>query len=153
MSSKRTCPVPGQSFSVVALLHVIVSLFFVLPAPAQSGIAESNAAPIHHFEALGNGTVTLDGKWQFHLGDDMAWVRPEFDDSGWEQLTADRGWGAQGHPGYTGFAWYRLHISVDPVKGAPPHLALLMRHVDDAWELYLNGQLVGGSGKLPPHPV
>jgi hypothetical protein len=156
MRSKRTCLVPGQSISSVALLHLIVSFAFVLSAPAQSGNAGSktgNAAPIHRIEALGNSTAPLDGKWQFHLGDDMAWVKPEFDDSGWEQITADKTWGAQGHPGYTGFAWYRLHIAVDPVKGAPPDLALLMRHVDDAWELYWNGQLVGGSGKLPPHPV
>ena len=113
----------------------------------------SKAVPIHHVEALGNGAVPLDGKWQFHLGDDMAWVRPEFDDSGWEQLTADKPWGAQGHPGYTGFAWYRLHIAVEPVKGAPPDLAMFIPTVDDVWELYWNGQLVGHSGKLPPHPV
>ena len=153
MRSKRTSLVPGQSVSSIALLHVVISLVFVLSAPAQSGIAENKTAPIHRIEALGNSTVPLGGKWQFHLGDNMAWTKPEFDDSGWEQLTADQGWGAQGHPGYTGFAWYRLHIAVDPVKGAPPELALLMRHVDDAWELYWNGQLVGGSGKLPPHPV
>jgi hypothetical protein len=153
MRSKRTCLVSGQLISSVALLHVVVSLVFVLSAPAQSAIAESKAAPIHRIEALGNGTVPLDGKWQFHLGDDMAWTRPEFDDSGWEQLTADRPWGTQCHPGYTGFAWYRLHIAVDPVPGAPPDLALLMPTVDDAWELYWNGQLVGHSGKLPPHPV
>jgi hypothetical protein len=155
MLSKRTCLVPGWSISSVVLLLVFVSLVFVLSASAQSGIAGSktgNGAPIQHIEALGNGTVALDGKWQFHLGDDMAWVRPEFDDSGWEQITADKPWGAQGHPGYTGFAWYRLHISVEPVKGAPPDLAMFIPTVDDVWELYWNGQLVGHFGKLPPHP-
>jgi hypothetical protein len=60
---------------------------------------------------LDGGSVTLDGPWQFHLGDDQTWANPAFDDSAWEQLTTDEPWGAQGHPNESGFAWYRRHIA------------------------------------------
>jgi serine phosphatase RsbU (regulator of sigma subunit) len=104
-------------------------------------------------DGLGKGLVRLNGPWQFHLGDNPAWAAPDFDDSTWEQLRGDDTWGAQGHAGYTGFAWYRLHLTINPAPGAGPDSALLLSNVFDAYEFYLNGVLVGGNGKLPPHPV
>ena len=91
------------------------------------------------FDGLGKDAVPIDGPWQFHLGDNPAWASPSFDDSQWEQLTADKSWGAQTHPSYTGFAWYRRAISVKPAPGAGPDFALLIPAVDDAYEIYWNG--------------
>ena len=34
----------------------------------------------------GPGSVTINGKWQFHLGDSLNWSNPSSDDSTWEQL-------------------------------------------------------------------
>jgi hypothetical protein len=102
---------------------------------------------------LGNGTAALDGTWQFHLGDDLAWAAPSLDDSQWEPIRADKPWGAQTHYGYTGFAWYRRHIDFVPVPGTAPDLGLFLPPVQDACEIYWNGVLVGQVGKLPPHPV
>ena len=102
---------------------------------------------------LGPGAVRLDGPWQFHLGDNLAWASAAIDDSHWEQLTADKPWGEQGHASYTGFAWYRLHIAVDQSKGTPSNLALMVSHIDDAYELYWNGELIGRNGSFPPHAV
>ncbi len=99
-----------------------------------------------------SGASALDGPWQFHFGDSPAWAEPGFDDSRWEQLTADKPWGQQGHPDRAGFAWYRLHVTLAP--GESPHrLAILIPAVEDAYELYWNGRLVGTYGKLPPHPL
>jgi hypothetical protein len=112
------------------------------PAPAPTVI-----------DGLGKGLVELKGPWQFHLGDNLAWAAPDFDDSGWEQLRGDDPWGMQGHAGYTGFAWYRLRLTINPAPGAGPDSALMLSGMTDAYELYLNGALVGGNGKLPPHPV
>ncbi len=102
----------------------------------------------------GTGSVPIDGKWQFHLGDDLAWANPGLDDSAWEQINADTTWGAQTHPSYTGFAWYRRHITVDN-SNAPQtkSLALLIPPVDDAYDLYWNGKKIGSYGSLPPHAV
>ena len=101
-------------------------------------------------EGLGKGTVALDGEWQFHLGDDPAWASPAIDDSNWERIRVDKPWGQQTHFGYTGYAWYRRHVNFLPVPGVQPDLALLLTRVNDAYEVYWNGNLIGHQGKLPP---
>jgi hypothetical protein len=119
-------------------------------------------APVFSAEALGKGTVPLDGPWQFHAGDNMAWADPATNDvdandatghDGWEQLTADKPWGAQGHPSQTGFGWYRKHLHLEPAAGADPNFALLIPSIQDVYEVYWNGKLVGRFGQLPPHPM
>jgi serine phosphatase RsbU (regulator of sigma subunit) len=96
----------------------------------------------------GKGYIEVGGKWQFRTGDDLAWAQPGYDDSGWEQLRGDDTWGNQTHPSYVGFAWYRKRIEV---TGATGPLAILMPPVDDAYELYWNGEKIGSYGSLPPH--
>jgi hypothetical protein len=96
----------------------------------------------------GPGILTIDGKWQFHLGDSLNWSDPSFDDSTWEQLDGDVEWGDQTHPGYTGFAWYRKHIQIG---GRGAKMAVLIPPVDSAYEVYWNGHKIGECGKLPPH--
>jgi hypothetical protein len=89
------------------------------------------------------------------------WTQADFDDSGWEttDLTPRpglsdpfngdpryvRGWTALGHPGYTGYAWYRLQIRTDEARGeqlalAGPYLS------DDGFQVYVDGVLLGGIG-------
>jgi hypothetical protein len=118
----------------------------------KAGGAVTPAAPTLAVDGLGKGTAALDGPWQFHLGDDPAWAAPALDDSSWEQLTASKPWGMQGHESYTGYAWYRRRISITPAHGASPDIALYVPLVEDAYELYWNGVLVGRDGKLPPNP-
>ena len=96
----------------------------------------------------GKGFVEVSGNWRFHTGDDLAWAQPGFDDSSWEQLRGDTTWGAQTHPAYVGFAWYRKKIDVEAAGGP---LTILMPPVDDTYELYWNGEKIGASGKVPPH--
>jgi len=129
---------------------------FVLSA--SSAVLHPQPPPPSHPDVLqvngvGSGLVPLDGPWQFHLGDDPAWSSPAFDDSSWEQIAVDEPWGAQTHNGYTGRAWYRRHIVFQGVPGAAPDIALYMPITRDACEVYWNGRLVGGFGKLPPHAV
>jgi diguanylate cyclase len=104
-------------------------------------------------EGLGKGAAALNGPWQFHLGDNPAWATPAFDSSDWQQLTADRPWGKQGHAHFTGFAWYRCTIALTPAPGIAPQFSLLVPQVDDAYEIYWNGSLVGRNGTLQPRPV
>jgi hypothetical protein len=102
---------------------------------------------------LGQATVPLDGPWQFHIDDDLAWAAPAFDDSAWEQIQAGKPWDDQGYSGYTGFAWYRRRIEFATSSPAGINLALFLPNIDSACEVYWNGRLVGGIGKVPPHPV
>lgn len=121
------------------------------------GVCAQGPVPVLSVEALGKGAVALDGPWQFHLGDNMQWADAATDDAtgqnGWEQLTADRPWGAQGHPSQEGYGWYRKHLHLSPAPGADPNFALLIPKIEDVYEIYWNGQLVGRLGKLPPHTV
>ena len=66
--------------------------------------------------------------WRFHTGDDQHWADARLVDSNWDtiDLTAKpgshdgdvglpdhvSGWMAHGHPGYTGYAWYRRMVDV-----------------------------------------
>jgi hypothetical protein len=117
---------------------------------------------------LGRSYVHLNGPWKFHLGDNPSWADPELDDSKWESvdLTAPPGahdsdvgltgyvpgWGARGHAGYTGYAWYRLHIAVDN----PDQFALSLAGppaVDSAYQVFLNGALLGSAGSTFSGPT
>jgi Stage II sporulation protein E (SpoIIE) len=133
----------------VAGVLYLVSL--AIPLQAASG------APVLRVEGLGKGVVPLDGPWQFHIGDNRDWALPHVHDddpsAGWEQINSSRTWGAQTHPGYTGYAWYRKHLSLTPAPGASPDFALLIQEIDDSYEIYWNGVLVGRDGTMPPQPA
>jgi hypothetical protein len=104
---------------------------------------------------LGKGVTPLAGPWQFHLGDDPSFALPQTADAtgvqGWEALSPDATWGAQGHPAYTGYGWYRKHIHLTTSPGAEPDIAMLIRRIDNAYQIYWNGKLVGKSGTFPPN--
>ena len=107
-------------------------------------------------DGLGKGTVDLSGPWRFHIGDDLHWAEPGFNDTpgenGWETILVDRPWGAQRHYAYTGIAWYRLNLRVTPAPDVKTDFQLLLPRLEDACEVYWNGRLVGRYGELPPHP-
>lgn len=137
----------------VARACVWAMLLFTVGAPCASA-ARAGEAPVLTAEGLGKGSVALEGPWQFHLGDNPDWASPSIDDAagqaGWEQLTADRPWGDQGHRSYTGYAWYRRHLHLEPAPGAAPDFSLLLPRLQDVYEVYWNGVLVGKLGKMPP---
>ena len=116
--------------------------------------------------ALRAAATLLDGPWRFHTGDDPRWAQADADDSSWEtiDLTAAPGshdgdvglpdyvggWMAHGHPDYHGYAWYRRVIQVPAT--APAWDILGPTLVDSGYELYWNGKLLGGSGRLGKDP-
>ncbi len=104
-------------------------------------------------DGLGKGTAPLSGSWQFQLGDNPAWASPSFDDSLWDRISAAKPWGVQGYTRHTGFAWYRLHMSLSPAPGVAPDFSLLIPAIDDVYEIYWNGAPVGHLGQMPPHWV
>jgi len=142
---------------------------------ATSALAQS-PPPTTHL-TLGQSIYPLNGPWKFTTGDsplDPAthqplWAEPGFDDSHWEtvDLTPPAGsynptlgtsgyvpgWTAKGHPGYTGYAWYRIRVSVDdPATGK---LALAgPNDFDDAFQVFSNGILLGSFGDFSAsHPT
>lgn len=149
---------PFQRFILVSLLLAFPNL----SAAAQNASA-SGASPVISPITPGEGIAVLNGPWEFHVGDDPRWAEASFDDSGWQDYTIDPkhpaltavqalesdalpGWQQHGHPGYTGYAWYRIRLNAPPDAHS---LALLMpQYVDDGYEVYVNGQKIGSFGKL-----
>ena len=143
----------------MVLLCAVAGASTLTPAqvPKAPSSASGSGTDVLALENLGKGLAPVDGSWQFHLGDDPSYSSPTLDDAegnnGWERLTTDKTWGAQTHPAYVGYAWYRRHIHVQPAVGETPDMAMLLQRVDDAYEVYWNGRLIGSFGKLPPYPV
>jgi hypothetical protein len=110
---------------------------------------------------LGHSTAALNGPWRFHTGDDLRWSLPDFDDSTWDTVDLTpapgahdgdvglpgyvSGWSKRGHAGYTGYAWYRLKVTIDSDKDAQLALAGPTL-VDSTYQLYVDGKLLGGPG-------
>jgi len=132
-----------QSLSLLALLLLV---------PISSHAQQSAAPTAPEIKGLGKATAKLDGAWQFHIGDNSAWSAPTLDDSSWESIQADKPWGMQKHFNYTGYAWYRRHVNLDPATDPSLDLSLFITHIDDVYELYWNGEKIGGLGKMPPRP-
>jgi diguanylate cyclase (GGDEF)-like protein len=144
---------PSCSLPLARIVAVVAFAFAVHSSHAEQVSAKITPSAPLVIEGLGKGTASLNGPWQFHLGDNPAWATPAFDSSDWEQLTADKPWGEQGHAHFTSFAWYRCSITLTPSPGVPPEFSLLVPEVDDAYEVYWNGSLIGRNGELRPHPV
>ena len=112
------------------MLTILAALLWLLPAAAQ-GVSVETA--------------------RFHVGDDMAWLQTGFDDGSWQVLTLDKDWNRQGIRNADGFGWYRLHVVIpSTLKGGVMEQVLLdLGPIDDADETWLNGVLVGKTGRNP----
>jgi len=142
---------------------MIVALLF---AAALSACAQRQTI------VLGESAVSLTGPWKFSPGDSpwvgtaasghFLWAEPGFDDDPWDTMELRpapgavnlfygssgyiAGWSARGYPHLAGFAWYRMRLHfADPTQA----LALKMPdHVDDAYQVFANGQLIGQLGQF-----
>jgi hypothetical protein len=156
------------------LLTTVGMACIVLGAPAfaehGTGNATAPASPSRSVSqwaedvVLGSSTVELNGPWKFHKGDDVQWAQPDFNDSGWASMDLTPpagsydpfmgtsgfmpGWTALGSPGYWGYAWYRLKINVqyDPGLSAGGLEIKMPNDVDDAYQVFVNGEQIGEFG-------
>jgi Stage II sporulation protein E (SpoIIE) len=155
---------------------LLVWFFFLstgFSQPTTATTASSAAAPAAEVVTLGNSVAALTGAWKFEPGDSPVvngapvWAQPGFDDSKWAKMDLTPkagsvdpaygtsgfvpGWTSQGFPKVDGYAWYRLRLRVsDPGQ----QLWLKMPNdVDDAYQVYANGQYVGQFGRFSPSGV
>jgi hypothetical protein len=152
----------GSGIGLLRANSIERALCAVLWLLAPWAVLSAHAQPASTISVtIGRDSVSLDGPWKFRTGDNPAWAEPALDDSSWESvdLTPDpdardndvglpgyvAGWQARGHPGYYGFAWYRLRVTASAPAGARLALAGPLA-VDSAYELYANGHLLGGVG-------
>ncbi|MGA8109029.1 MAG: SpoIIE family protein phosphatase [Acidobacteriaceae bacterium] len=131
------------------------------------------ALPVAEQIQLGHSVAALYGPWKFRVGDSPidpktgapVWAEPGFDDAGWETVdlsgqshasdpiagTPDYmpGWTAKGHPGYWGYAWYRIRVNVTSRPGVKLAMAG-PSDVDDVYQFFDNGTKVGAFGDFAP---
>jgi hypothetical protein len=91
---------------------------------------------------------------RYHFGDDpdrkLGWANPNFDDSAWP--VAENGLVPSRSRDRDRFLWVRMRVPVPANLNGP--LAL---HLDDlgvqpiAWQVFVNGQSLGGQGAFPPN--
>lgn len=94
-------------------------------------------------------TLSLSGNWKIHPGDNPGWKVDTLDDRKWQTTNVPAAWETTVLPGYDGFAWYRSTFEI-PDAWKKEDLILNIGAIDDADETYLNGTLVGRTGKFPP---
>jgi hypothetical protein len=152
---------------LLAIVGTASLVMWARPACADDSKSSGEAASTSHWAeqvVLGSSTVELNGPWKFHPGDDARWAQPDFNDSGWgsADLTPPAGsydpflgtsgfmpgWTALGHPGYWGYAWYRLKVNVqyDPGLSAGGLKIKMPNDIDDAYQVFVNGQQIGEFG-------
>ncbi len=91
--------------------------------------------------------VSLEGDWKFHLQDSLIWKNENYNDSKWETLKVPENWEEQNHRNYDGYAWYRKEFDL-PKELLQEKLVVLAGKIDDIDEVYINGKLVGSTGKF-----
>jgi hypothetical protein len=152
----------ARCFSSFLLFLVILSCSLFSRAQPQA----PTAAPI----SIGYSVFPLYGPWKFQIGDsplDPAthqplWAEPSFNDSAWKTVdltpqpgivdpfTGDphyvKGWTSRGHPGYWGYAWYRIQVPAATQPGE--NLALVESGVDDGYQVFAQGKLLGSEGNF-----
>jgi hypothetical protein len=126
---------------------LVAWLILLLPVAAQTHEPSSDPASVS-LDQDRQPVVSLDRLWRFHTGDDPRWADPSFDDSTWSLIRSDKNWDEQGYKNYTGTAWYRLKVHIPANQ---PALSLYVLDVNTNYEVYMDGQLAGTFGSMPPH--
>jgi len=117
--------------------------------PVKIGpVEELNFRPLY-VKPNGYMLYSLEAKWLCNLGDDIMWKDIDFNDRNWKKIFVpgeiEKGFSKD----YDGFFWYRFHIRI-PGDLKDKKKFLYIGAIDDADEVYLNGELLGKTGLFPP---
>ncbi|HTX75576.1 MAG TPA: SpoIIE family protein phosphatase [Terracidiphilus sp.] len=84
-----------------------------------------------------SGLSEINENWLEHDGDDLAWAKPDLDESGWKAVDDLDDLGAAA----VGRRWYRKRVELAP---GHPHVHLFIAGGEGTYELYVNGVLAEG---------
>ena len=114
----------------------------------QEGGIVSGEIGLYGGKASVNFDVNLQTTWKFQPGDDLRRKESDFDDSGWGEIFVPAKWEDQGYRDYDGYAWYRKSF-IYQINNDNEKMVLLMGKIDDIDQVFINGTLVGSTGKFP----
>ena len=89
----------------------------------------------------------------FRVGDDVSWSGVNIYEGEWRDISNTNTWTSQGIKCENGFGWYRYHVTIPKSLLEKSDLKetvdFNMGKIDDADEVYLNGKLIGKTGRFP----
>ena len=99
--------------------------------------------------------IDISTGWKFHTGDNLKWADADFNDSKWAEIPIDVFWEQhEEYKNYNGYAWYRIKVFIPSsiIDNAfyKDSLQLIIGHLDDTDQTFLNGKLIGQNGKTIP---
>ena len=90
---------------------------------------------------------------KFKVGDDASWSGVNVDESSWRNISNTTTWTSQGVKCENGFGWYRYHVNIPKSilekSDLKETVDFKMGKIDDCDEVYLNGKLIGKTGRFP----
>lgn len=126
LSVRQTCLARYHSASTMIPIFVCALLLASLPAAAMGPAS-----------------------WKVRLGDDPAWIRPDFDDSQWRTVPLPATWERQGLQDLDGTAWFRGTLQLDEearLAAAGDRLGLLLGPTSaGSYEVWAGGRRLGRS--------
>ncbi|MFP5250564.1 MAG: hypothetical protein ACLGP3_12145, partial [Acidobacteriota bacterium] len=125
---------PAIHLLAIALGCVLAAAF---PAHAQTFDATQLRQP-----------TDLGVTWLVNAGDNLAWAQPGFDDSRWMRVDSNKSLKEYFPSTHPSVIWYRLHVKVAPNQIG---LALAEWNLASAFDIYVNGQKLIGSGGVAPY--
>lgn len=144
---KRNRPFPN---SLVTLSAIFIVVGLIVLEPFKQVPPISSTSLVVGMEGDKEMDINLEGKWAFAIGDRPEWADAAYDDRNWEGIRVPGSWESQGFEGYNGRAWYRKRLSLpDYLQGQT--ISLHLGKIDDADEVFINGELIGSTGQFPPN--
>jgi adenylate cyclase len=122
--------------------YLLIPMLF-LPLSAETPATPGPATLVH---AVPGKLIDMNHGWRFDATDSEKYASAEFDDSKWKVLSLEREWRFYGVE-YDGVAWYRKSFTFAP-ELAGKNLGLALPALTAAYQLFLNGQLIGTVGKI-----
>ncbi len=90
--------------------------------------------------------VNLSGLWEFSICDDSSFLKNKDTESKSIKLMVPAHWDVQGYQDYDGFGWYKKSFYL-PKDFSNESMILLLGKIDDIDQTFVNGILVGSTGK------
>lgn len=124
----------------------LFTILFIILLACNNGNREDVSLP---------KTETFSEIWKYHAGEgnDSTWTDIHYNDSGWISVVSTKTLKEQGIATDNGFGWYRKYIQLSDslVSGLDAKGALVIRlgKMAACDEVYLNGKLIGKTGKFP----